>query len=100
MLLARTPEELALPSAAPVRGVVDARAEEEDEGWPRRIHAGAGADPFAARAVAEHGPDDDFTRDAPTPPRWTARLLRRKGLRPTDAPRRGSGPRPDAVRGR
>ncbi|BAM04227.1 hypothetical protein [Phycisphaera mikurensis] len=87
VLLARTPEELAMPSAAPVRGIVGGRVdEEEDAGWPRRLHAGPDTDPTAACAVAEGRAGDPHAspRRVPSPPRWNARLLRRKGLRPTD----------------
>lgn len=103
VLLARTPEELACPSAAPVRGLVEGedadgagqhdvahhvahRAGDEPEAsWPRRLHARG----FAASAVAETAERLSAAEPAPprrtaSPPRWNARLLRRKGMWPTD----------------
>ncbi len=93
VLLARTPDELSMPSAAPVRGIVD--------GWTDfgASRTGVQADPLAASAVAEGRagylyatPGGASPRRAASPPRWTARLLRRKGLRPTDGSAESAAP--------
>ena len=88
VLLARTPEELRAPSAAPVRGLVDSRGTdllEGDAGWPRRL-PGARADAAVAEGRAPFAALSPAPTRAASPPRWNARLLRRKGLRPTDDP--------------
>ena len=88
VLLARTPDELSMPSAAPVRGIVD--------GWTdfSASRTAAQADPLAASAVAEGRAGYLYAtpRRAASPPRWTARLLRRKGMRPTDGSAESDAP--------
>ena len=80
VLLARTPDELRAPSAAPVRGLVDSR--DTGGNGPAHPPGSPGSPGTAATPPLPHARGDAGA----SPPRWNARLLRRKGLRPTDDP--------------